>query len=392
MERASRKQSWHVLAAALGAVAVASPTWADTTQPATTTASAKVQTMQLAQAAARAPAPSQAAAAAALEALIKAAKAEGEMTYYSAQTENVPRRVSAAFQAKYGINAKFVRFNSVLLQQRYATDAESGSFPADLIINSGDAITYAENGIKKGWFEPIATAGVPAILSGEFPARFNRNVTAIIQLSPWGIAFNSDKVKGADLPKDWPDLLNPKWKGQILLPDPRASDAYIDHWALLFDKYGESFFAKLRDQNMRLYASGVPATQALGAGEGSIQVPTVGPQVQGVKDKGAPVAMIIPDTSVGVEQHVTLTARAKARNANAGRLFANYLLSAEGNQVFNADPGQAPCMPWATRCPRTTARRSRERLRARPKSSSSSACSALRTMPVRGGRGAATHP
>lgn len=291
--------------------------------------------------AAKAPAGNPQAAAAALEALIKAAKAEGELTYYSAQTENVPRRVSAAFQAKYGINAKFVRFNSVLLQQRYAGDAEAGNFAADMIINAGDAITYAENGIKKGWMEPLSAANLPVITSGEFPARFNKGVTAIIQLSPWGIAYNSDKVKGADIPKDWTDLLNPKWKGQILLPDPRASDAYIDHWALLLDKHGEPFFAKLREQGWRLYASGVPATQALGAGEGSLQVPTVGPQVQGVKDKGAPVAMIIPDMAVGVEQHVTMTARAKSKNPNAARLFANYVMSPEGNKVFNEDPGQA---------------------------------------------------
>lgn len=324
--------NWRTLATLLIAFGVVTPSWSDEARPAP---------MLLAQATAKPTAPNPQAAQAALDALIKAAKAEGELTYYSAQTENVPRRVSAAFLAKYGINAKFVRFNSVLLQQRYAGDAEAGNIAADMIINSGDAITYAEAGIKKGWFEPVTTAGIPVVLSGEFPARFNKNVTAVIQLSPWGIAYNSDKLKGADVPKDWPDLLNPKWKGQILLPDPRASDAYIDHWALLFDKYGESFFAKLREQGWRLYASGVPATQALGAGEGSIQVPTVGPQVQGVKDKGAPVAMMIPDTSVGVEQHVTITARGKSKNPNAARLFANYVMSPEGNQVFNADPGQA---------------------------------------------------
>ena len=333
MRQATLRSSMHILATLLLGFGATTASWADEVRPAF---------LLLAQATAKPPAPNPQAAQAALEVLIKAAKAEGELTYYSAQTENVPRRVSAAFLAKYGINAKFVRFNSILLQQRYATDADAGNFSADMIINSGDSITYAENGIKKGWFEPVSTAGLPVILSGEFPARFNKNVTAVIQLSPWGIAYNTDKIKGADIPKDWPDLLNPKWKGQILLPDPRASDAYIDQWAMLFDKYGESFFVKLREQGWRLYASGVPATQALGAGEGSIQVPTVAPQVQGVKDKGAPITMMIPDMAVGVEQHVTLTARAKSKYPNAARLFANYVMSPEGNQVFNADPGQAP--------------------------------------------------
>ena len=333
MNSSTIRSTMHVLASMLLAAGATSMSWADEARPAP---------MLLAQATAKPPAANPQAAAAALDALIKAAKAEGELTYYSAQTENVPRRVSAAFQAKYGINAKFVRFNSILLQQRYATDADAGNFSADMIINSGDAVTYATNGIKKGWFEPVVDAGIPVMISGEFPARFNRNVTALIQISPWGIIYNTDKVKGADIPKDWTDLLNPKWKGQILYADPRSSDAYIDHWALLFDKYGESFFAKLREQNMRMYASGVPATQALGAGEGSFQLPVVPPQYQGIKDKGAPLGMVVPDMAVGVEQHVTLTARAKSKYPNAARLFANYVMSPEGNKVFNDDPGQAP--------------------------------------------------
>ncbi len=114
--------NWRTLATLVIAFGAATPSWADEARPAP---------MLLAQAAAKPAAPNPQAAQAALDALIKAAKAEGELTYYSAQTENVPRRVSAAFQAKYGINAKFVRFNSVLLQQRYAGDAEAGNIAAD---------------------------------------------------------------------------------------------------------------------------------------------------------------------------------------------------------------------------------------------------------------------
>src|SRR5690349_9348232 len=41
--------------------------------------------------------------------LIKGAKAEGDVTFYTAATENVGRRVADAFTAKYGIKAAFVR-------------------------------------------------------------------------------------------------------------------------------------------------------------------------------------------------------------------------------------------------------------------------------------------
>jgi len=276
---------------------------------------------------------------AALEALTKAAKAEGEIRFYTAATENVGKRIVDAFNAKYGIRGTFVRINSIGLQQRFAAEAESGTYAVDALLNSGDSITYAQNGIKRGWIDSLASANLPVITSGEFPSRFYREVCAVIQISPWSITYNTDKVKGADLPKDWPDLLNPKWKGQILLPDPRSSDAYTDHWTLLLDKYGESFFAKLREQNPRFYPSGVPALQSLAAGEGAYMVPVVLPQFTAVQEKGAPVAIFTPDTAVGNEIQITLVARAKAKYPNAGRLFANYVMSREGNKVVNDDPG-----------------------------------------------------
>ena len=290
--------------------------------------------------ASKAPAANAQATQAALDALIKAAKTEGEIRFYTAATENVGKRVVDAFNAKYGIKGTFVRINSIGLQQRFAAEAEASTFAVDALLNSGDSVSYAQNGIKRGWIDSLTSANLPVITSGEFPSRFNREVCAAIQISPWSITYNTDKVKGADVPKDWPDLLNPKWKGgQILLPDPRSSDAYTDHWTLLLDKYGESFFAKLREQNPRFYASGVPALQALAAGEGSFLVPVVLPQFTAVKEKGAPVAFFTPDTAVGNEIQITLVARARSKNPNAGRLFANYVMSREGNQVVNDDPG-----------------------------------------------------
>jgi len=42
-------------------------------------------------------------------------------------------------------------------------------------------------------------------------------------LTPEVIAYNSDAVTPAEAPKDWDDLLDPKWNGKILIRDPIAS-------------------------------------------------------------------------------------------------------------------------------------------------------------------------
>ena len=291
----------------------------------------------LAQAAAARPAT--AAIQAELDALIKAAKAEGELSFYTSATENVAKRIGDAFNAKYGVKYQFVRLPGAQVPLRYSAEAETGNFSADLIYIAGSSVTFGEEAIRKGWMESIPNAGLPVVKSGEFPARFITGPTAIVQIAPWYMAYNSQKLAAADAPKDWMDLLNPKYKGQILIPDPRSSDSYLDHWALLIDTYGEKFFAPFRAQNLRVYSSGVPATQALGAGEGMIQVPGVPALYAGIAAKGAPLKMIETDLATGVEMSLLLTARGKAKRPNAARLLANFSMTPEGNAIFNSSPG-----------------------------------------------------
>ena len=274
-----------------------------------------------------------------LDALIKAAKAEGEIVYYVAATENVAKRVTAAFSEKYGIKAPYVRLSSAALGQRYATEAESGNIAAELAFFAGNVAGFANDAIKKGWVQSISEAGIPALKSGEFPARFNKGPVAIVQIAPWGIGYRTDKLSGGDIPRDWPDLLQPRFKGQIVLANPSSSDAYVDLWATVLERHGEAFFTKLREQAPRQSGDGVQSLQAMAAGEGIAHPPTVPGQVQGLKDKGAPVDMTTPAYTTGVEMQVMLTAVAKSKHPNAARLLAHYVLSREGNKVFNDDPG-----------------------------------------------------
>ena len=212
---------------------------------------AKAQPGKAPQAAKAATSPARPNTQAELDSLAKAAKAEGELLFYTGTVDNVAKRLADAFQAKYGIKASFLRLSGAPLTQRYFTEAESGNIAADVLLTTGSPVKSAEEGIAKGWVESVSKAGIPAIASGEFPSRFLLGSTAIVSIFPYGIAYNTSRLKDTDRPKQWPDLLNPKFRDQIGVGDPSTGEGYIAFWSLMQDKYGNSFFERLRALNLR---------------------------------------------------------------------------------------------------------------------------------------------
>ena len=67
--------------------------------------------------------------------------------------------------------------------------------------------------------------------------------------------------------------------------------------------------------------------------------PVIPPVVTGVQERGAPVDTVTPEFTTGTQFYLILTARGKAKHPNAARLLANYIMSPEGNTVFNDEPG-----------------------------------------------------
>ncbi|MBM3346851.1 MAG: hypothetical protein FJY55_10205, partial [Betaproteobacteria bacterium] len=250
--------SWSVIGAAmlLGSAAVMA------NDAAVTARAASQDRMLLAQAAKAPAAPSAASLQADLDALVKAARAEGEVVFYIVLVDSVAKRIGDAFTAKYGVKYYFIRLSTGPLAQRYFAEAESGNIAADVVIFAGPHQAFTVDGVKKGWVEPLSAANLPAVRSGAVPARFNKGETVIVQVAPWQIGYNTQKVKAAEAPRNLDDVLNPRWKGQLQVSDPRVGTTIAEFWAMVLDTKGETFFTQFRAQNPRLYPGGAQSIQA----------------------------------------------------------------------------------------------------------------------------------
>jgi iron(III) transport system substrate-binding protein len=148
--------------------------------------------------------------------------------------------------------------------------------------------------------------------------------------TPQVIVYNSEAVSAADAPRDWDDVLDPKWHDKVLIRDPNPSDtmraifgAMI--WRFYKDtKTPDSGFAWLKklDANVHEYtADGTLLLQKLARREGLISLWDM-PDVMLFKEqKGFPVAYKVPASGTPVTTDGIAIVRGAPNEAEAQRFY-----------------------------------------------------------------------
>lgn len=272
---------------------------------------------------------------AALEELIAAAQEEGTLTFYQTPAEPIAQAAADAFADKYDIDVNFVRLTGGELATRYSAEADAGAVVADLVIPSYDA--FIDAGLENGTLIGLSDADIPGFEDFPEAGLIDGGKTAVVTYNPSALSWNTDALGDAPVPESFEDLADPAYAGKILLTDPSASQAYLQFWTLMLNEYGEDTVQAIVDNSVRLYPSVVPMTEALAAGEGAVTGPNVGLVVEGAKANGAPLDWSLPEVTTGPT--IVMAISADAPSPNAARLFAHFVLSDEGQEIYSGDPG-----------------------------------------------------
>jgi iron(III) transport system substrate-binding protein len=261
-----------------------------------------------------------------LAALEEAARKEGTLTWYTAQMSGeAAEDMGRIFTSKYpGISVTVIRTTGQVAYQRVLQELKNSTPQCDVFCstdNSHYPALKARNALAQ--YKPQNVGALAPPFAGLGDEGFYIPATASLQI----MVYHTRNVKPDDVPKNWTDLLNPKWKGRVATGHP-AFSGYFGQWVVAMRKlYGWEFFEKLAKQNPRIGRSGNDPIAMLNAGESLIGTGPVSTSVQNI-EKGNPIGFIYPSDGT-LLCYGPAAVMAAAPHPNAARLFLEWLLSAD---------------------------------------------------------------
>lgn len=264
------------------------------------------------------------------QALYKAAKKEGQLTWYiSQQTVEVADQLGHEFTKLYpGVKVNVVRMTDQVAFERLSEDIRAGAAECDVfsVTDIGHYIYLESKGMLLK-YTPENEAKVFDTYKGLDPNGYYFVTSAGLIT----ISYNTKKLKKDQAPQNWTDLLNPKWKNQIALGSPEFS-GYVGTWVIEMRKlYGWKYFTQMAKNNPQIGRSINDTVTMLNAGERTIGVSAEGPLLTSAA-KGNPVAEIYPKD--GALLMLAPSAIMKnTKHPNAAKLFMEYLLSPEASKI-----------------------------------------------------------
>lgn len=253
---------------------------------------------------------------------------EKALSVYSALADGTNEALVKAFNAKHPeIKIQVTRLISSDLSSRFASETQSGAPSADLLLMT-DSVMYDRD---EQWFASLSKETIPNLAN--IPADYTDEQWFSAIVSPYVATYNSDLVKTP--PTTWEQLVDSPYIDKATLADPKTSDAVNGFWQALGDAYGDEFLTELGEKNKSWYASASTSVQTVAAGQYHLSSPSGQFHSRELRASGAPISYVIPTPAIGFAANVAVAK--EATNPNAALLFADFLLTEEGQNAYCGD-------------------------------------------------------
>ena len=271
--------------------------------------------------------------------LVENAKKEGSVNFYAATNLRDTQEIVTGFNKFYPfVKVGITSLGGPGVLNKATTEERAGVTIADVVTLTGG---YVPELIEKKMLAKYRSPMVPFVRKGFVDSDgYWPGVYAI----GYTIIYNTKRVAQKDAPKRYEDLLEPRWKNNLVM-DAEAHDLL----AGLIDLWGEakatSFLKQIaQDQKVTFSRqSHTFMTQLVATGEHDVIVDGYMHNAVALKEKGAPIDYVVMNPTI-VRPPSIIAIVARAPHPYAAALFLDYHLSKEASEIMVKSQGR-----WAPR-------------------------------------------
>lgn len=274
--------------------------------------------------------------------LLKEAKKEGILSMYSTGGGEIRDAIIKPIQEKLGLKLEFITGKGAEVSQRLISERRSGIYLADVYIGGSTTIlTQLKpagmlDPMEKDIFLPEALDPKAWYGGGLKWKDKDRSAISFITFAVPPLTINTTLVKPDEI-KSYKDLLNPKWKGKIILNDPTVAGVGLRFFLIAGGIImGHDYMRELVKQEPLILRDQRQQVEWVAQGKYAIVVTTKPEIVADFVKAGAPLAHITPSegmwTSAGSGNLALIN---RAPHPRAAQAFINWVLTRDAQILFS---------------------------------------------------------
>ncbi len=261
-----------------------------------------------------------------MDALIEAAKAEGELTVYGSCEEEYLAAACQNFEKLYGITVKYQRLST---SEVYTKVKEEAGNPSGDVWFGGTTDPYNE-AVADDLLEAYDAINAVNLMGDQYKDPENKWYG--IYSGILGFMVNNEELErlGLEAPQSWDDLIKEDYKGLIMLSNPNTAGTakLVINTMVQMKGHDEAMeYFKALDQNVIQYTkSGSGPSKMVGPGECVIGIGFLHDGIYQILQGYDNIGLIVP--SEGTSAEIGATAIFKGcTHPNAAKLWIEYALS-----------------------------------------------------------------
>ena len=261
--------------------------------------------------------------------LVEAAKKEsGAIIAYGSLESNTVDPIIEGFKKKTGLTVEYWRASATKVMDRALGELRAGKSVFDVMVNNSGAIHVMKKaGLFAKYISPAASAFPKDVIDAD--------LGPVYRNTPIGIVYNKGMIKPADAPKSLEDMLNPKYKGKVVIPDPTQHTTTLQWLASLYKIMGkekaDKYIRDLGASKPLMVESFSPSAERVATGETPIAISLIRYTVT-YGEKGAPVDYIRLEKYLSTGQYLALSN--KTNRPNGGKAFIDFFLGDESMKIL----------------------------------------------------------